>query len=196
MKCRIMLYWLMLSILIIPGGTPVATKKITVIYSTPEMYSGEPVVAYQKKRNLQLGDFLQTPPEGHPALAITTSGILFQVNARKLNEETEIQIRISCLFYPQRSWIKQNGLNPTTLNHEQRHFDLSFVACNYFLKAVKNQDLDITDFKSRLNELFQYYDGWLKGMQQQYDQETAHGLNNQEQQRWNLQIDQMLRKIN
>lgn len=191
-----MLQWLLLLSFSLSGWGPIPSPKITVTYSTPETYSGERVISYQKKKNLRLENFLQVPPSDHPALAITTSGFSFQANARKLNEETEIMIRVSCLFYPERSWIKPDGLNPTTLNHEQRHFDLSFIACNRFMKAVRGEEMGMTDFKIRLNELYQIHNGWLIQMQQQYDQETANGLNSQEQQRWNQQIDRMLRKPN
>ena len=100
------------------------------------------------------------------------------------------------MFYPNRSWIKPNGLNQATLNHEQRHFDLSYIACNRFYQAVSKQEMTMADFKIRLNELYQVHQAWLTGMQERYDGETSNGLNHSEQVRWNQQIDSMLKQIN
>jgi hypothetical protein len=150
--------------------------------------------------------FLATPP---PDAALRTEAAAIHMTVRwslsyiaRYNAST-------------RSWegtIDRSSLNvtnamekecETTLNHEQRHFDLNEVyrrrlALSLSRLTATGASAEITKklLKERIdataNEIF----GALQEMQARYDHETAHGMNSAEQARWNAMIDAWLASLN
>ena len=88
--------------------------------------------------------------------------------------------------------MKEEGKNKTILNHEQRHFDLSYISCIQFIQKVKQAKFNNDNIKSLLNSMYDESIEALRIMQQQYDDETNNGTLSNQQEQWNQKIDELL----
>lgn len=87
------------------------------------------------------------------------------------------------------------GHNDYALNHEQRHFDLARLGMEQFRQALNPDSLSLNDYNSNIQ--YRYIEMYreLGKRQQQYDDETRHGIDQAAQARWNARIDAELRKF-
>ncbi len=112
-------------------------------------------------------------------------------------------LNVTNTMEPYLSWVVPGKECETTLNHEQRHFDLNEVyrskldlslscltatgASAEITKKLLHEKIDAT-----ANEIL----GALREMQARYDRETSHGMNSAEQARWGAMIDTWLANPN
>ncbi len=108
-------------------------------------------------------------------------------------------LNVTNTMEPYLSWVVPGKECETTLNHEQRHFDLNEVyrrkldlslsqltatgASAETTKKLLHEKIDAT-----ANQIL----GALQAMQARYDRETTHGMNSAEQARWDAMIDAWL----
>jgi hypothetical protein len=106
-----------------------------------------------------------------------------------------INIRIDLkAFLPKSAcWVKNGSRNDYTLNHEQRHFDIAKISAERFKQKLKAENLPVGNYDGYIN--VDYLDAYreMNALQKQYDDETRHGSNQYEQQKWNDKIDSLLR---
>jgi len=81
----------------------------------------------------------------------------------------------------------------TLLAHEQLHFDICELYVRQLRKKIMEADLDPMEFDKQINKMFEesWKDYQLK--QQQYDNETGHGIIADKQLSWQEEIGKMLR---
>ena len=78
------------------------------------------------------------------------------------------------------------------LNHEQRHFDLSFIYAMKFVDELKKQPtLTLDDIDIIYNKIF---NEWTT-CQNQYDMETKNSVNKEMQTIWDEKISGQLNKL-
>ena len=92
------------------------------------------------------------------------------------------------------SWVKA-GRDDYGLNHEQRHFDIVKLVAERFKQKIKPGNLTVADYNSIIQN--QFLESWreMTRVQEQYDSETGHGLNQLAQADWNQRIDADLEKF-
>jgi len=100
---------------------------------------------------------------------------------------------------PSLSWVVPGKECETTLNHEQRHFDLNEVyrrkldlSLSRLTAAGASAEITKKLLKERIDATANQILGALQAMQARYDRETAHGMNSAEQTRWDGMIDAWL----
>jgi hypothetical protein len=71
------------------------------------------------------------------------------------------------------------------LNHEQHHFDISFISANLFLDKVKNATFNKLNPIELLNKLYKETLIFYHKMQVDYDGETMNGQLKDRQEKWN-----------
>lgn len=135
---------------------------------------------------LQFSDFQGKVPAGTSFAALTTSTMHMSTQE---GENGELTFQLYCAFDKQKSWMKVK--TDYILNHEQKHFDLS-EAFTKKLEAELNSLSETKNVMADANKLFVSENSLCEKMQQQYDNETKHGINEVEQQRWNQKIDSLL----
>ena len=93
------------------------------------------------------------------------------------------------------SWVVPGKECETTLNHEQRHFDLNEVyrrkldlSLSRLTATGASAEITKKLLKQRIDATANETLGSLQEMQARYDRETAHGMNSTEQARWDEMI--------
>lgn len=93
-------------------------------------------------------------------------------------------------FFPKKSWVLQR--NDTLLMHEQLHFDIAELYARKmryeFSKLQKAKTRRMDDYQEVWNRNWQA----CKREQDQYDEDSNHGLNHDENNMWKLRIEAKL----
>lgn len=141
-------------------------------------------VYFNKNRSLNWNDFRGTPVLEGRAAAITVSG--FGYNADVLRTETEgvINIQIYCFFDQDKSWVKKEHKNEYVLNHEQLHFNISYIAAIEFVNKLRNTNFTDKNYKTLLPQLYAEGLKYMEKLQAEYDNETRNGLDKETQSKW------------
>lgn len=142
-------------------------------------YSDEP---------LRWDDFKGSPDITSPWDAMLYSGIAISYKYHYRKGATYVQVIVTPYMNRQRSWYKPTGFNPLTLQHEQRHFDITAIVAAQLADQIRNTVFTSPDFKGTISALHRYYMARLAEMQHQYDDETEHGYRSRMQDTWNGQI--------
>lgn len=152
-------------------------------------------IYYDINRKLTWADFKGKPDPLHFGGAITSSGFAFNSDMEYNSREMTINIYVYTYFIKSDSWKKKNIESAYHLEHEQKHFDITYLHARKFVDEIKRARFTAQNFKTLTGEIFnKVYDQSL-AMQQQYDRETKHSINNDEQLRWNEKISDMLQAV-
>ncbi len=148
----------------------------------------------QKKKNirwmegklLKWSNFKGTPDGSSKYSALTASGILYSYAT---NKDGELVFTIESYFDPKNSWVKKDKKKQSLLEHEQRHFDITELYCRRIKKDITSRNF--TYSKSMQKKLNKLYEGWVKKLnteQKNYDKETNHHMNQENQKMWDKKI--------
>lgn len=111
------------------------------------------------------------------------------VTAIGYNYDGDSKVDVFCTFDRNESYVVPNAKTDYILNHEQRHFDITYIYAVKFVNELKIlsvvNDLEIEKLHSRIIE--------EKGrMQDKYDNETENSENRQLQSEWDVKIEKLL----
>lgn len=95
------------------------------------MPAGE-TVYFTSSKGLNWNDFKGKPENNSPAVAMTASGFGYQADFKSTGNKAQLNIAIYCYFNKKNSWVRPGKTTEYILNHEQHHFDISFIAANIF----------------------------------------------------------------
>ena len=173
------------------GQAQVVTNVFWVNNSTlPE----KSTLYYQEDRPLTWDDFEGVPASGGTTAAITMSGFGYHTSMKTSNGKGQLNISVYSYFNKDKSWVKREHKNGYLLKHEQRHFDISYIAALIFMQKVKKAGLNQTNCTSKLRILYSEVCGIMNTMQTNYDAETQNGQNKAEQARWDKYLAELLRE--
>ena len=150
-------------------------------------------VFYDPARPLTWDDFRATPPAATRYAAQIMPGIAYEGGSDVANGTINVRLKLKVFMLKSQSWVRSIGYNDYALSHEQRHFDITRLAIEDFRKRVNPDSLSLNDYNSNIQ--YQYIEMYraLSSRQQQYDNETNHGINQGVQARWNSRIEAELR---
>jgi hypothetical protein len=143
------------------------------------------VIYYSKTRPLGWKDFRGNPDAASPASAMTASGFGYKADYNNVGPKTTINISIYCYFNKKNSWVKPGRTTEYILNHEQQHFDISFIAASLFFEKLKTTSLNKSNYNLVLPNLYKECCTIMNKMQDEYDGQTKNGQLKDEQERWN-----------
>jgi hypothetical protein len=145
---------------------------------------------YHVGQPLRWEDFRAQPRGGTYAAAVFSS-FAYEGESRVVNGVIHLDLTMKVFVVRDASWVRQ-GRDAYALNHEQRHFDIAKLIAERFKKQVQPQHLTIADYNSQIQ--YQFLESWreMTALQEQYDRETRHSLDQAAQARWNQQIDREL----
>ena len=89
----------------------------------------------------------------------------------------------------------QNSRNRETLEHEQRHFDITAIKACELANAIREFKFSVDNYPRELEKLQRQKQKELGQMQDQYDSETRHGLVPSIQQKWDKIIKDQLQNL-
>lgn len=106
-----------------------------------------------------------------------------------------VEYELYALFVKGKSWTKSNSLE--LLAHEQLHFDISELAMRRMRqKFSKHKIVTLEGVNKMLHSTFQAASKERKRLNREYDEETNHGLNKENQLAWEKRIKKELELLN
>jgi hypothetical protein len=124
--------------------------------------------------------------ENDESAAATHCGIGFKVTVSEVTGKAEIVVYNA--FYANKSWVKSDAKIATILNHEQGHFDLCEIYTRKLRDRVSQLNPALSDLKQVLYNMFTEVNSEYEDRQQSYEFETTHGVNIQQQKKWQALI--------
>ena len=124
------------------------------------------------------------------------SNCMFNYKARPeiANGILTLYVNFDACFIKRSSWVKDGREKDSLLLHEQYHFNICEMFARKFRKKL--MELELSPMKVEQAVKFLFDDVWNQYVQAQndYDDQTRHGLVNDEQDRWILEVDAELSK--
>ena len=157
-------------------------------------YSESPegdTIYYSVSRPLTWADFKDKPRVSRfEAEVFTSIGYTEQNEVIKgiiyVNMAIKVNVAKSDCF------VKEGSHDGYILNHEQRHFDIEKLVSEHFKQKIFAMDLPVDNFYGFINVEYLETLREATRMQKLYDNETRHGQDRSEQERWNKKIDKEL----
>ncbi|HEY2582947.1 MAG TPA: hypothetical protein VGI43_14125 [Mucilaginibacter sp.] len=150
-------------------------------------------IYYSTNRPLTWADF-QSKVENSRYDAEIFASIGYDERTEVIKGVVNITMAVKVFVPKSACWAKEGSRNDYTLNHEQRHFEIAKIASEHLKQKLKTETLPVGNFDGPIN--MDYLDTYreMDELQKQYDNETNHGSNRSEQQRWNERIDKELKQ--
>jgi hypothetical protein len=160
-------------------------KRVQVIFDEDTLKTelGD-TVYYNKKRKLNWKDFKGGAQFGSRWAAQVFTSFGFEYRAKVNNRVVELRIRTAVWLDKTMSWVRPDAKTDYTLAHEQLHFDITKLIAERFKRKVANMTFTVEDFKSEIQHQYLEFYRQLNEVQTQYDGETNHGLDTDNQARW------------
>ena len=134
-------------------------------------------------RKLTWEDFKGRPDKTTNLLAMTQAGIGYEVACNN----GELKLKIYCYFNAKKSWTKETD-SDDLLRHEQLHFDITEL----YTRQLRKKLSEVTDPCGKdIKELDKAYSNIFKACsdrQNDYDRESEHSLNDEQQKMWEEKI--------
>lgn len=153
------------------------------------------LIIFHKDRPLTFSDFKGTVPSITKGVAATYSGIKMGYSSAEDKTTIDIKVNLTCYFDPSKSWMKKEGKTPNILEHEQGHFNITFIQMCRFSEAISKYKFT-QNWKTELLNLRQKYMDELNILQDNYDKTTIHGTLEEQQIIYSSQINTRLKEIN
>ena len=151
-------------------------------------------IAYSSRRPLILNDFTGKPDDLNQAAAITYSGLDVKYKTETLYSQVKVLVTIVPFFDKTRSWCRAVSRNKKTLLHEQQHFNITAIKACELITAIKNYSFTPAGYMKELEQLYRQKEKELAQWQEQYDQETKHGLIPAAQDKWVILVEDSIGK--
>src|SRR5690606_22198671 len=145
---------------------------------------------YDKSKPLLIADFKGKPRQSSQGVASTNSGILMEMKSETDHDKMLVIVDLSVYFDQRKSWMKKEGRNPKVLAHEQVHMDITAIHACLLAQKLKQIKLHPNKAFAQLKTAYQKQMKELNEMQNQYDHETRHGIDEQQQAKWEKFIHQ------
>ena len=164
---------------------PVAQVTTNVYWTEQTEMNKTNTIYYNPTKNLLWDDFKGVPGSPGPVAAITASGFGYKANINSSNGKGEINVAVYCYFNKKGSWVKPGKSTTYILNHEQHHFDVSYLAAGIFINKLKNTVITTSNCNLVLPKIYKECCDMMNKMQDDYDGQTMNGQLEDKQKKWN-----------
>jgi hypothetical protein len=147
-------------------------------------------IYYNGSKKLNWLDFKGKPDPKSDASAITSSGFGYMAGMQSRNGKTDIAITVYCYFSKPNSWVRNESAY--ALNHEQHHFDVTYITTNLFIEKLKVAKFTKNNYDAVIDKIYTESCRQLEKMQNDYDGQTRNGRLKNIQAEWNEKIQQQL----
>jgi len=148
------------------------------------------VIYYDPAIKLVWDNFKAKPPvDNGRTAAITMSGFGYTANIRYSGGRGELNLHVYCFFNKNKSWVKPGKTTSYILNHEQHHFDISYIAASIFIDKIQSAEISKSNYNVILSRIYNECIDIMNKMQDDYDGQTRNGQETALQEKWNKFID-------
>ncbi len=144
-------------------------------------------VHWVERRNLKFSDFRGDATSKNISDADAGSGI--RILQTFDTQPTQFNYNIVTVFEKDFSYMYIN--DSLLLIHEEKHFDIGEISARVLRKNISTHIHSLKDLDTIgliINRVYDYQDY----LNDSYDQETKHGINEDNQHKWNIKIQKML----
>jgi hypothetical protein len=175
-----------------------SAQDVTAIinYTDSPDLSDKSLIFYNTNRKLTWDDFKAAPDTNSRAAAVTSAGLGYNDKYSYSDDKGLLTITVYCDFSPNESWVKAVGRNDYILNHEQHHFNISYINTLLFIKKLKDAHFTNDNYKTTIRDLYKDACKQMHDMQMRYDNETNNGLIKDKQAEWTDKLDKQLQQLN
>ncbi|MDQ2753422.1 MAG: hypothetical protein M3R72_10415 [Bacteroidota bacterium] len=146
-------------------------------------------------RKLSWSDFTGEVDKSSAFSAMTYWSINYSYQARWHQSDTAYVTFTIHPRFESKSWVKRNLKSDELLQHEQGHYDLAIICAEMLKGKFSSYTFFKEDYTQKIDSIFQSTHQLIKQIELQYDTETNHMLNREEQKQWNSNIRKLLEKV-
>ena len=176
---------------------PLLAKTVRVVFKNEnderKNIKGDTII-WNENNKLKWTDF-----KGSSGLSsfMAQSNCIFSYRAepKMKNGIMELNIRLNASFDRNHSWVIAGHQKDTLLAHEQLHFDICELNIRHLRKRILDLTLNPMEFDVQINSLFSEVWSENQNQQQNYDDETGHGIISDKQLFWQAKIKEELKNI-
>jgi hypothetical protein len=168
--------------------------KVT-FYRSPEPRKAEQSFRWHADRPLTWDDFtgpVRTASGDHTA-AETNCGIAVETSLAPSGGKAKVYVFNT--FDKRSSWVREGKDLPAVLEHEQGHWDLCELYTRKMQARFDSEDITGAVLSRKVNEIYNEVSREYMQRQEQYEQDTQHGIIAEAQQRWTKLISGELGRV-
>ena len=183
------LKYLFIIFLIITATVSQAQLTVNIQWSIAPPSKNNDSIFYTADKKLTWDNFKLNSADKSDAAALTTSGFGYDAALNMVGNKGTFTITVYCYFLHSKSWYKTGHKNDYVLNHEQRHFDISYYGACLFMAKLKEANFTTANYSSLLDSIYNAAYTEMNAMQNEYDKQTNNGRDKIKQAEWNKKID-------
>jgi hypothetical protein len=154
------------------------------------------VIYYNPADKLVWENFKGKPPtDNGRTAAITMSGFGYAASIKYSEGKGVLNLQVYCFFNKNKSWVKPGKTTEYILNHEQHHFDISYIAAAIFVDKIQSAVISKSNYNVLLSRIYNECIDIMNKMQDDYDGQTRNGQELALQEKWNKFIDNKISGI-
>jgi hypothetical protein len=163
------------------------------LYKSEQVQSCEKEFSWSKDRKLIWSDFRGIIPKfASDVTAATISCEIGFETSSVSSDNDDLKIHVYNKFSKNESWSRREDQNAEVLNHEQGHFDLCELFTRKLRERLSNLSFNMNTMKGALRSVYDQTLADYRATQELYEAETHHGVNPQQQARWDRFLTQEL----
>ncbi len=171
------------------GKNPALARNLLLVFKEITSSGDADTVFYSPQRPLIWDDFkVRTGKPGSKYAAAVFTSFGYEGKSYPKENDLVVEIGLKTFMVKSMSWGRPDARTSGTLRHEQIHFDITRLVVEKFKDRLRKADLTIEDFDSEIQYQFLESFREMNRDQEQYDDETGHGLNAGAQAVWDRKI--------
>lgn len=145
------------------------------------------VVTWSAEKRIQWDDFKGDPDPNVDAAATTVSGLSYHFSGYIAEGKLIYEYDVKAVFFPEKSWVRQDLKDEELLLHERLHFDITAWYAAKLRKAFDTIS-PVADPGNAVEAVYAKVSRALDSTQALYDRETDFSRNLREQLLWESRI--------
>jgi predicted secreted Zn-dependent protease len=154
------------------------------------MLAIRPAIA-QPFRHLTTADFMGAPkPNGRGVIAYTNCTIDFNYQANHSNNNYILHFKVTLQMNNYKSWMDKARITSADqlaaiLKHEQGHYNIAYLEQQEVMRTMEHTRFT-ANYRTEAMNLFDRIDAKYKQLNIDYDEDTQHSVNKQQQHSWDI----------
>ncbi len=150
--------------------------------------------SYSEKPEFQWKDLKGRPDRVSPYAALVNTGIsqTFMVDSHGFLIKNSVEV--TAFFYPKLSWYKPEFVTENLLRHERCHFAISEIHARLLRKMIDQFEFSSHSHR-QIDSLYKSVEKQRLDMQAQFDLETLHSQNKNQEKYWEGRIKRELEQL-
>lgn len=161
-------------------------------FTLPQLCKGQRCdsILWSEHHSLKWRYFKGKPDLKNNMAALSESHIFYEISTAN----TLAKLFVTCSFLTCKSWVKTTTSH-LLLQHEQTHFDIAEYHRRLMVKEVMSQTFSNKDIISRVQAIGLKINQQRFAMDELYDIDTYHSVNEDKQHEWSKKVKKLLREL-